>query len=76
VSGGGEVGFFIDEYDSAGNWISGQYKTGVRGVSSGDVNFTYKPSSTNVASASLQVIVTANSSISAYYDDVRWYVIN
>jgi hypothetical protein len=76
VSGGGEVGFFIDEYDSAGNWISGQYKTGVRGVSASDVNFTYKPSSTNVASASLQVIVTANSSISAYYDDVRWYVIS
>jgi len=69
----GEVGFYIDEYDGNGNWISGHYVTGIRGVSAGDVSFQYKPSSTNVKSASLQVIVTANSGISAYYDDVRWY---
>jgi peptidoglycan/xylan/chitin deacetylase (PgdA/CDA1 family) len=69
----GEVGFYIDEYDAAGNWISGQYKTGVRGVSTGDVSFQYKPTSTNVKTASLQIIVTANANISAYFDDVRWY---
>lgn len=69
----GEVGFYIDEYDAAGTWISGQYKTGIRGVSTGDINLQYKPTSTNVKTASLQVIVTANSAISAYYDDVRWY---
>lgn len=72
----GEVGFFIDEYDAAGNWISGQYKTGVRGVSTGDVNFAYKPSSTAVSTASLQIIVAANSGIVAYYDDARWYLAN
>lgn len=72
----GEVGFYVDEYDAAGNWISGQYKTGVRGVSTGDVNIAYKPSSTNVKAASLQTIVTANSSILAYYDDVRWFLAN
>jgi peptidoglycan/xylan/chitin deacetylase (PgdA/CDA1 family) len=71
---GGEVGFFIDEYDTAGNWISGQYKTGVRGVSAGDVNIAYKPSSTAVKTANLQVIVTANSGITAYYDDARWFL--
>ena len=70
----GELGFYVDEYDSAGNWISGKYTTGVRGVSTGDVSFAYVPSSTNVKSASLQVIVTANSGISAYFDDVRWYL--
>lgn len=69
----GEVGFYIDEYDANGAWISGHYVTGIRGVSAGDVSFQYKPSSTNVKSASLQVIVMANSGISAYYDDVRWY---
>lgn len=69
----GEVGFYIDEYDAAGNWISGQYKTGVRGVSTGDVSFQYKPTSTSVKTASLQIIVTANANISAYFDDVRWY---
>jgi peptidoglycan/xylan/chitin deacetylase (PgdA/CDA1 family) len=70
----GEVGFYIDEYDANGNWISGRYMTGVRGVSTGDVALSYKPTSTSVKTASLQVIVTANSGISAYYDDVRWYL--
>ncbi len=69
----GEVGFFIDEYDTAGAWISGRYITGVRGISTGDVSFQYKPSSINVKTASLQVIVAANSGINAYYDDVRWF---
>lgn len=69
----GEVGFYIDEYDTAGNWISGQYKTGIHGVSAGDVSFLYKPTSTNVKTASLQVIVTGNANINAYFDDVRWY---
>lgn len=69
----GEVGFYMDEYDTAGNWISGQYKTGIRGVSTGDVGLQYKPTSASVKSASLQVIVTANANINAYFDDVRWY---
>ncbi|MNH50230.1 Polysaccharide deacetylase [compost metagenome] len=69
----GEVGFYIDEYDANGNWVSGRYMTGIRGVSTGDVNFQYKPTSTNVRTASLQVIISANSGIAGYYDDVRWY---
>lgn len=74
VSDGGEIGFYIDEFDANGNWVSGQYKTGIRSVSKGEVGFQYKPSSTNVKSASLQVIVTANETITAYYDDLRWYL--
>ena len=70
---GGEVGFYMDEYDASGNWISGKYVTGIRGVSTGDVTFAYTPTSSSVAAASLQVIVTANSGIHAYFDDVRWY---
>ncbi len=69
----GEVGFYIDEYDSAGNWISGQYKTGVKTVGSGDVNFTYTPTSGTVAKAGLQIIVVGNSGTQAYFDDVRWF---
>ena len=69
----GEVAFYIDEYDASGNWISGQYKLGVHTVSAGDVSFSYQPSSNSVAKASLQVIVTSNSGISAYFDDARWY---
>lgn len=69
----GEVGYYIDEYDTAGNWISGQYKTGIRGVSAGDVSLQYKPTSTSVKTASLQIIVTGNANIGAYFDDVRWF---
>ena len=69
----GEVAFYMDEYDSGGNWISGQYKTGVSTLGARNVSFTYIPSSANVKSASLQVIVVGNSGITAYVDDVRWY---
>lgn len=72
----GEVAFYIDEYDAAGNWISGQYKTGVRATSTGDVTMSYTPSSQNVAKSSLQVIVTGNSNIQAYIDNIRWYLTN
>ncbi|MCA9324950.1 polysaccharide deacetylase family protein [Candidatus Saccharibacteria bacterium] len=72
----GEVGFYIDEYDASGNWISGQYKTGVRSVSKGEVGFSYTPSSSTVSSASLQVIVVGGSGINAYYDSARWFAAN
>jgi peptidoglycan/xylan/chitin deacetylase (PgdA/CDA1 family) len=69
-----EIGFYVDEYDAAGNWISGQYKIGVRTVSTGDISFAYMPSSAAVAKSSLQFIVPANSGAAGYYDDVRWFV--
>lgn len=68
----GEVGFYVDEYDLNGNWISGQYKTGINVISKGDVTFDYTPSSANVKKASLQVIVTGNSGLTAFVDDFRW----
>jgi peptidoglycan/xylan/chitin deacetylase (PgdA/CDA1 family) len=68
----GVVGFYIDEYDANGNWISGQYKTDKNVVSAGNISFQYLPSSTNVKQASLQVIVVANSGLLAYIDDVQW----
>lgn len=69
----GEVGFYIDEYDAAGNWISGQYKGGARSLGAGDIGFSYTPSSTAVAKSSLQIILVGNSGITGYVDDVRWY---
>jgi hypothetical protein len=68
----GEVGFYIDEYNAAGQWISGQYKLGVTTAGVTNVDLTYSPSTTAVAKASLQVIVQANSGLQAYFDDVRW----
>jgi peptidoglycan/xylan/chitin deacetylase (PgdA/CDA1 family) len=69
----GEVGFYIDEYDANGNWISGQYKGGARATGAGDTNFAYTPSSASVSKASLQIIVVGNSGITAYVDHIRWF---
>jgi peptidoglycan/xylan/chitin deacetylase (PgdA/CDA1 family) len=68
----GEVGFYIDEYDAGGNWISGQYITGDRAVGTSTVSFNYTPTSMNVKSASLQIILVGNSGIVAYVDNVAW----
>jgi peptidoglycan/xylan/chitin deacetylase (PgdA/CDA1 family) len=67
----GEVGFYIDEYDASGNWISGQYKTGARAVGTSTVSFNYTPTNATVKSSSLQVIVVGNSGITAYIDDIK-----
>jgi hypothetical protein len=69
----GEVGFYIDEYDLSGNWVSGKYISGISVISAGDFNLAYTPTSTNVAQASLQIIVVGNSGIQAYVDDIRWF---
>ena len=68
----GEIGFYIDEYNASGVWISGQYKTGVRVAGSTTAGFVYTPSSSAVTTASLQFITQANSGITAYFDDVIW----
>jgi peptidoglycan/xylan/chitin deacetylase (PgdA/CDA1 family) len=74
---GGEVDFFVDEYDAAGTYISGQYHQGIAYSSAagsttvGDVNFGYVPTSALVAKARLQVIVHG-ASVNAYYDGAEW----
>jgi peptidoglycan/xylan/chitin deacetylase (PgdA/CDA1 family) len=67
----GEVAFYIDEYDKNGNWVSGQYRVAERSVWLEDLNFTYVPTSANVAQVSLQTIVTGNPGITAYLDNVQ-----
>lgn len=69
----GEVGWYIDEYDANGNWISGQWKLASTTVGVSNVDLTYSPSSTSVATASLQMYVTGNSGVLSYVDDVRWW---
>lgn len=68
----GCVGFYIDEYNSSGQWISGQYMASDTTVGPNYVGFNYKPSSSSVAKAALQVIVVGNGGIQAYYDDAQW----
>ena len=69
---GAEVGYYVDEYNSSGTWISGQYLGGDHTVGANNIGFTYTPSSSSVAKASLQVIVISNASIQAYLANVAW----
>ncbi len=69
----GVVAFYIDEYNASGQWISGQYKLDTHSLGAQTLGFNYTPSSSSVATASLQVIVVGNSGITAYLDNVDWY---
>ena len=64
------MAFYVDEYNAAGTWISGQYRKPENSRWVEALNFTYTPSSTNVATASLQVSV-AGTGITAYLDNVQ-----
>ena len=69
----GEVGWYIDEYGTNGNWISGQWKLASTKTGVSKIDLAYSPSTDNVAKASLQVYVPGNSGVLAYVDDVRWW---
>ena len=71
----GEVGFYIDEYDATGNWVSGQYKAREAGVFAQNINMSYVPSSPQVKQASLQVYSTAGSRAAGYLDSTAWYAV-
>lgn len=66
----GEVAFYVDEYDAEGNWVSGQYRTRENSRWVQELNFTYTPTSTDVAEARLQVVVQGTG-ITAYLDNVE-----
>lgn len=70
----GELGFYADEFDAEGNWVSGQWlgATGLNFVV--DESYAYKPSSPDVASASLQTYLTAGSSGRAFIDNVSFFL--
>ena len=72
---GGGVGFYIDEYDASGAWVSGQYKVYTSAVQTGDITFTYAPSSTNVASASLQIIFDGGNGLKGTFDNSRLWAL-
>lgn len=71
----GEIGYYIDEYDASGQWISGQYKTREASVYVENINFTYQPSSVAVKTARLQVYITAGSNLQATVDGFAWYTV-
>jgi peptidoglycan/xylan/chitin deacetylase (PgdA/CDA1 family) len=73
---GGEVFFYMDEYDADGNWISGQYKVGAGEAFVEMISFSYQPSSANVKQASLQIGATGGSGIRAFVDNVVLFSTN
>ncbi len=70
LAGTGEFGFYIDEYDAAGTWVSGQWKGMVNGASTGTKTFSYTPTSATVKSVRLQYYKTPNSTFPIYIDSV------
>lgn len=66
----GELALYVDEYDAAGNWISGRYYLVASADGTKDFVLSHMASSTNVASVRLQFIVTAGSGATVYVDGV------
>lgn len=66
-----ELGIYIDEYDQAGNWVSGQYKLAERAVYVSRRNVEYAPTSSNVARIRIQFIVPATSGITGFIDQIE-----
>lgn len=69
----GEIGYYIDEYDARGKWVSGQWKKAEHNAFVENINFSYKPSSPAVARARLQVYITPDSGVTAYVDNFQWF---
>jgi peptidoglycan/xylan/chitin deacetylase (PgdA/CDA1 family) len=67
------VGYYIDEYDSSGNWVSGQYRAEEPNSFVECINFTYTPTSTSVKHAQLQVILTSGSGSRVFVDGFKLY---
>lgn len=75
---GGEVAFFVDEYDANG-YVSTVYHSGIRysadanAVRVKNVNFAYKPTTAAITSARVYVTVTSASGIQAYIDNIEMF---
>lgn len=64
---------YVDEYDAGGTWVSGQLKQTLTNSLFKDLSFAYSATSAVVASASLQIIVSINSGITAFLDNFGWF---
>jgi peptidoglycan/xylan/chitin deacetylase (PgdA/CDA1 family) len=69
----GELGFFIDEYDTAGNWISGKWLGQTGNNWTIDESYVYTPTSAAVAKSALQVYMTASSTGHAFIDNAEMF---
>lgn len=68
----GELGFYVDEYDAAGTWISGKQLGSVANGTIGFFTTLYNNSSVSAISARIQVYVTAGAIGTAYIDNTMF----
>jgi peptidoglycan/xylan/chitin deacetylase (PgdA/CDA1 family) len=76
LAAGAEIGLYVDEYDIAGKWISGQWKIAEKNVLAENLNVGYTPTSGKVKRASLQIYTTSGTGSSAYVDSFQWLQLN
>lgn len=71
----GELGFYIDEYDSNGNWISGQWIGAVYSDGTKVTHFSkvYQPTSDAVSSFSVQTYISSGSQGKVFVDNYELY---
>jgi peptidoglycan/xylan/chitin deacetylase (PgdA/CDA1 family) len=72
----GEFGFYIDEYDAAGNWVSGKWLGAIWLPTVSHFATTYTPTSTNVKSFKIQTYLSGNSGGTVYVDNYQLYNMN
>ncbi|MCA9389901.1 polysaccharide deacetylase family protein [candidate division WWE3 bacterium] len=71
----GEFGFYIDEYDQAGNWISGQWVGLVAPGQVKDFSAHYTPSNADVSTASVQLYLYQGSAGTVFLDEVALFTV-
>lgn len=75
----GEYGYYLNEYDSSGNWVSGRWIFGNfdNNTNNSDdvfqVSYLYMPTSDIVSSVMLEVYMNANSKGKVYVDNIEMY---
>lgn len=69
----GEVGFYIDEYNAAGDWISGKWLGGFTNQNVVDKSFVYTPTSEAVRTAAIQVYMTAGANGNVFVDNIEFF---
>ncbi len=67
----GDFGFYIDEYDSNGTWVSGQWKGIINNPVDQIVEFDYAPTSRVVSFAAPQYYMSKDSKLEAYIGETE-----
>lgn len=69
----GEVGFYIDEYDVDGNWVSGKWLGAIYNQNVIDKAYAYTPTSANVATMAIQIYVDAGTKGAVFVDNLEFF---